>query len=406
MGFYRSVSGMIRVKITTADIPGCLQTVEREQIPAASIYAGNEVTLELTIHRKDLIKLRDLCRKKGYQIETVTRKGVYWLLPVLLKRPVLIIGMVILIALGTVVPSRILTIDTEGNEAVPRRCILEQAEQCGLKFWTDRRSVRSEQIKNALLETIPQLQWAGVNTYGCKAVITVRERSSSEADDDLPPVCHIAAAQDGVIYSCTVTGGSQNCTVGQAVQTGDILISGYTDCGLAIIAERAQGQILAQTRRFLHSITPKNCRMQSESGRQEVRLGLHIGKKRINFYKGSGISGGSCDKMYSKYVLTLPGGFALPVALLKETTVYTNLTEAVIENPEQWLENFAEVYLSGMMTDGAIIRKSETLKHQDGIVQLDGVYDCIENIGTVQDEKIGEFNGKTDGTDRKRRPGG
>lgn len=35
-------------------------------------------------------------------------------------------------------------------------------------------------MKNALLSAIPELQWAGVNTYGCRAVISVRERTLPE----------------------------------------------------------------------------------------------------------------------------------------------------------------------------------------------------------------------------------
>ena len=97
--------------------------------------------------------------------------------------------------------------------------------------------------------------------------------------------------------------------------------------------------------------------------------------------------------MYSKYVLTLPGGFSLPVALLKETTVSCHLTETTVDQPESILVPFASNYLMGQMQDGAILRKDETITESDGIFRLEGVYDCRENIGIVQEEKIGEFDG-------------
>ena len=58
--------------------------------------------------------------------------------------------------------------------------------------------------------------------------------------------------------------------------------------------------------------------------------------------------------MYSKCVLTLPGGFELPVALLKEYSVECNLTEAEVLDPEAMLKRFAEGYLLDLMSEGAI----------------------------------------------------
>ena len=284
-------------------------------------------------------------------------------------------------------------ISTEGNDTVPTKLILEQAENCELKFWTRRRDVRSEQVKNELLEAIPQLQWVGVNTYGCRAVITVRERASYETDVPNGSVSHIVATQDGVVRSCTVTRGCGSCTVGQAVRKGDVLISGYTDCGLTFTAERAEGEIFALTKRSVSIVTPAKCHVQSQTDSIDTRFGLLIGKKRINFYKGSGISGATCDKMYWKYVLTLPGGFALPVALLKESTGSCYLMQMKIQNPEMMLKSFASDYLTDRMTDGVIEGRSEAITETDEIFQLTGVYDCLEDIGTVREEKIGEFNG-------------
>ena len=393
MGLYRSLSGSARVRIESADLADCLSSLEREQISASAIQTIDQVTLEMTVSRRQLLKLQQLCDRKGYALHLNQKRGLFWLLGSVLNRPIFLVGMMVLLFAASILPGRILFIETEGNITVPSRYILEQAEGCGLDFWCRRRDIHNEQIKNGLLEAIPQLQWVGVNTYGCRAVITVRERSERPAEEQAGSVSHIAASRDGVIESCTVTRGFGTCTVGQAVRAGDILISGFTDCGLSISAERAAGEVLAKTKRSIVLVSPVNCKIQSLAPKTDDRFCLLIGKKRINFYKGSGISGATCDKMYSKYVLTLPGGFALPVALLKETTTSCYLTEATANPIPSMLETAAAAYLREQMTDGVILQKSEVLTESDGIFQLDGVYDCIENIGIVQEEKIGEFNG-------------
>ena len=393
MGLYRSLAGSVQVTVLSADIPECFKMLEQNKISAFSIRTIDSVTVQLTVSRKELEKLRQLCERKGYVLHLKQKRGLFWSLQAIAVRPVFAVGMVLLSIMAACLPGRILFIETEGNESVPSRYILECADDCGLQFWSRRREVRSEQIKNELLERIPQLQWVGVNTYGSRAVITVRERAESPDEQQGSSVSHIMAARDGVVESCTVTRGYGNCTAGQAVRKGDVLISGFTDCGLTIVAERAEGEVLAQTKRSICLVTPSNCQIQSPSSGCEKRISLLIGKKRINFYKGSGISGATCDKMYSKYVLTLPGGFSLPVALLKETTVSCHLTETTVDQPESILVPFASNYLMGQMQDGAILRKDETITESDGIFRLEGVYDCRENIGIVQEEKIGEFDG-------------
>lgn len=400
MGLYRSIGGMLRIRILSGDVPHTLQAIDREKITVFSVLVKESVVLECSVHRRDISRIEKLCDRKGYQLQILKREGIFWPLRALITRPVFTVGMLLLLLTAGMIPGRILFISTEGNETVSSRCILEQAERAGLSFWSVRRQVRSEQIKNILLAEIPQLQWVGVNTYGCRAVITVRERSTRENDEKVTAVSHVVAARDGVVQSCTVTQGNKNCAPGKAVRKGDVLISGYTDCGLTIRAERAKGEVFALTKRSIRVSTPAKCRFQSQTGRTSTGFSLLIGKKRINFYKGSGIYGGSCDKMYSKYVLTLPGGFELPVALLKERAMFCDLTETETDGSEEFLSDFAADYLTCQMTEGSILRRTETLSKSEGVTSLTGIYDCLEQIGIAQDEMIGEFHGKTNGADR------
>ena len=283
MGFYRSFAGSVQVRVITADVAQFLRQLEGERICASAVHSVDAVTLELTVSRRDLKKLQKLCQRKGYDLQVMKRKGLFWPVLAVLSRPVLVLGLVLLTVLGTMLPGRILFIETEGNQQIPSRYILEQAEECGLKFWSRRRQIRSEQIKNQLLESIDQLQWVGVNTYGFRAVITVRERSEPEQEETGSAVSHIVAGRDGVIHSCTVTRGQGSCAVGQVVREGDILISGYQDCGLIYTAQQAEGKILAQTQRQITAITPALCQIQSPSGSVSTKYALISGKKRINF---------------------------------------------------------------------------------------------------------------------------
>ena len=309
MDLYHSLSGMVEVTITCADPAQVMTMLEQGGVELRNVRIADELTLVLLIRRRQTGLLLALCDKRGLDAQISNRVGLYWRLNALLHRPVLLLGILGMILLGLYLPSRVLFVQVEGNVHVPGRLILETAANCGVRFGAERDHVRSEKMKNTLLEAMPQLQWAGVNTRGCVAVISVRERQEQTRENISAEVGSIVASRDGVITSMMTTRGNAVCKVGQAVKAGQLLISGYTDCGISIRADRAEGEIFAQTDRDLTVVYPTDRQQRRQTTGLETKYSLIIGKNRINFYFGSGISGSSCVKMYKENYMTLPGGF-------------------------------------------------------------------------------------------------
>ena len=111
--------------------------------------------------------------------------------------------------------------------------------------------------------------------------------------------------------------------------------------------------------------------------------------------------------MVTEYTLTLPGGFALPVKLLKETVSQRTLTESDVEESSaaDTLTAFARDQLSEQMIAGTITAALETVSAQNGCWTLAGDYACTEMIGRERAEQNGELH-ETSGTNRQRGPGG
>ena len=396
MDLYHSLSGMVEATVVCADPAQVMTMLEQNGIELRNIRMPDELTLVALIRRRQQRQLMGLCEKKGLDAKITDRKGLYWKLNALWHRPVLLIGLLGMILLGMYLPSRIFFVRVEGNAAVPGRLILETAADCGIRFGANRRQVRSEKMKNALLEAMPQLQWAGVNTQGCVAVISVRERPEEATQQKENTVGSIVASRDGVITSITSTRGNGLCKVGQAVKAGQILISGYTDCGISIRADRAEGEVFAQTNRQTAVIYPLDRQQRGEILRTETKYSLIIGKNRINFYFGSGISGMSCVKMYEENYMTLPGGFQLPVILVKETWVLYDTKEVSAEPRQEQMEAFSRDYLKSQMIAGTILTQSHELVQEDGRIILTGRYACQEMIGQFRKEEIVKPDGTND----------
>ena len=388
------IGGLITLEITGADIGRTLHYATDQGLTLLCTVPEGELTVRVTLPRRELSAFLGICEKQGDQFRILGRRGSYWAFYRLFHRPVLLVGLVMMLCMVLYLPSRVLFVWVEGNRSIPAREILHMAEECGIGFGASRRAVRSERMKNALLEAMPKLQWAGVNTRGCVAVITVRERTEQGRGDDLPQFGHIVAVTEGVISECTVTRGTLLCAPGQAVVEGQILISGYTDTGLTIRAERAAGEIYGQTKRVVRAVAPLVGYSDCENGRELKKISLLIGKKRINLWKDSGIWDATCDRMYEEYYITLPGGFRLPLALAVESFSLTAYQQREIPQleAETLLRSFGEASLKQNMIAGSVLKAEYRFEPEAGILVMAGEYRCRELIGVMRRLQIGEEN--------------
>ena len=395
MGLWKSLAGQVLVELTAAELEESLLAAVNLGLELRKITRVDSLTCQFLLDRKAYPALETLCSRRGDVLRRLGTFGLYQHLRALRKRPVLVLGMALMLAATLLIPRRVLFLRVEGNVQVPDRKILEAARESGLAFGTLRRQVRSEKIKNSLLALVPELQWAGVNTKGPTATISVRERPG-EADPSKTPFGSLAAAGDGYILSMTVTKGTALCQPGQVVRKGQLLVSPYADYGLSLRLTGAEGDVLAQTSHTISAITPAECLQIREIGRGKRKISLTIGKKRINLWKDSGILAGSCDRMVACYSLTLPGDFRLPVSLWVETYTPRTLTTAPAPEPEKALSDFAKPYLQSQLLSGRILTSRELVTTGEGVICLTGYYVCTEHIGLVQTEQIGDTHGKND----------
>ena len=387
-----TINGKYRIQITGANVTETLQKISLSGCELSDVQPIDELNVSFCVKRCEYPAVSKIIHKYGDQEKILIKDGLFWSAAALMRRPVLLVGLFVLMVLVLYLPTRILFVEVEGNTSVPSQYIIEQAANCGIRFGSARREVRSEKVKNALLSSIPQLRWAGVNTAGCVAVISVQERKPVDKGAESSGIGSIVAGRDGILCDVTVIRGNALCKVGQAVKAGQVLISGYTDCGFCIKTEKADGEIIALTSRSIEAITPVISDFRGDRQGIERKYSLRIGKNIINFFKDSGISDTTCVKMYDETEIALPGGFHLPVGIIRQTWIYGNSTardpDSQNSDDYDWLATSAERYLSGQMIAGEILSKHDRIDLRNNVCTLYGTYYCRENIGQVKNEEF------------------
>lgn len=386
----------VTVEIVSADIPGILSACGENNIVLSVLRYKDPLTVTCRISEKDYSSIKALCEKMGASMRIKNSHGLRLRINAMRKRPVLLLVLGIVFFLSMWLPERILFVYVDGNGQVPTQKILEIADACGIRFGASRRKVRSEAMKNALLDGLPELQWAGINTNGCSAIISVREREEKTVATHDEGICSLIAVRDGIIQSGTASAGTLLCLPGQAVKAGDVLISAYTDCGISVRVQRAKGEIFAMTVRPLTVISPISFVKKGMPSKEIKKYSIQIGKKRIKISKDSGISYTTCDKIYEEYALTLPGGFQLPLSLSVETWYYGDIEENLMDivTAGELSSQTAKGYLAENMISGIILDAVHSEANDSKVYRLEGIYLCSEMIARERNEEIMEEYGK------------
>lgn len=394
MAIEQKIGGDVRFRLTSADVSHTLQELVKYNLTVHDVVMESELSALASLSVKEYKKALKIIKRNGGHAEKINQHGFILLLYRLRNRAVLLAGCLGLIILTIWLPSRILFLEVTGNKSIPDIFIKTHAQVQGLSFGCKRSEIRSEIIKNRLIAEIPELEWVGITTSGCVANISVRESQTENLKESAETYAgNVVAVCDGVVSTVTVTKGIPACKPGQAVQKGQILISGYEDCGLLIKHTGAEGEVYANTYRVLEGVLLSPAAERRNLKVVSNRFTIRIGKKLINFSKDSGISIPSCVKMYLERYATLPGGFQLPVSFIIETSYDYEMDDPIqSEQVYDWVNIAAETYLQNIMLAGTVLDGDlQLVDNINDICSFMGRYSCVEQIGINRIEEIHSY---------------
>ena len=129
---FTSVSGFLAVKLMGADIPSLLQRITKTGITLFRVRQKDLLSVYVWVRRGDFSVLKKIAENQGADATVIKRTGFFWFFRSLIRRPVMLIGITLILLLSWFAPTRILFISVEGNTTIPANLILEKASQCGI----------------------------------------------------------------------------------------------------------------------------------------------------------------------------------------------------------------------------------------------------------------------------------
>ena len=382
MNWARHITGWVTAEITGAEPERMLRALAERGITFWGATPPRDYKLTVQVPQSAARLIRPLAAANGCEGIILARHGLPAAFHKVRHRYMLLACIGFVAALLYVGSAFVWDIEISGNETVPEGVIRQALQVCGVDIGAYWPGFSQDQIRNSVLLRVPELRWMTVNMRGSHAQVIVRERWEHLPVVDRRTPTKIVAAKAGLVENVQALHGTAETDENMAVLPGQTLIGGYMTGRDGVIGPgRAIGTVTARTWYELTAKCPVETAVKTPSGEKHTRWALILGKKRINFYKGSSICPAGCDKIIVEYTPRSEGLFTLPVTL--EKTVYTAYeTKPEPSDGREALEYQLMERLEALIgQDGEVLSSVFTASENNGALTVTLRAECREQIG-------------------------
>lgn len=231
---------------------------------------------------EEYASIADTARKCGGRTRIVKKSGVAFLLSKMQNRMGLSVGIVLGIAVFSLLSGFVWDVRVTGNETLTSSQISDFLAEQGLRPGVHWKSVDKDVCESLVMAEFDEVAWVHINRLGTCAQVEINETEPKPEMTDSTKASNLKATKDGTIISCVVYDGWQQAFKGDAVIKGDILVSGVYESEHAEenMFAHADGLFIAQTENsFSHTVSreQKRKRVTSVKNRKALSFfGLYI----------------------------------------------------------------------------------------------------------------------------------
>ncbi len=261
LNFY---SDRIEVRIEGFQIGKLLDAAARSGMLLRAIRVDSETAARAEIAACDLKPLQKLAGAR-YRVTPQVRRGVVYQTRALLRRPMLVIGVLLAASMVIAESFFVAAVTIDGYRAIPESALRKCLAASGVREGVYRPGIDWGQAEAALFETFPQIMWVRLVYDGRLVVLEVAEtghqiiRGESElaADEEklfIPApepqngYCNIVAARSGYIERIDPLWGDAMAEPGDYVKKGQILIRGQIPIETTTFDENAPKEYYVRAR--------------------------------------------------------------------------------------------------------------------------------------------------------------
>ncbi len=375
---YRYLRGFITIRISGGFPERFLNLCNRERIQIFdSFYENGSVSAK--IFCKDFPRLRKLRRKSGVKIKITDKCAAAYFFRKNRKRNILIYGMLFSVLFMSVMNLFVWCIDAKDTHSISKEEIIDAGINSGLKFGTFVPLYDENKANRDIVNMFNgRVIWSSVNIKGSKATFDIREYNEPEKSDkrEAEP-CNVIADFDAIIISADIYSGVSYISEGNAVKSGDLLISGiYQNNDGSVSFHNADGKITALHKTEMNKTYSKNEDVFTiNEGANSVELKFFTLSIPLS---PEAFGNKDCNVGYTELLKNqdclLPFGFTHQCELVRNEKKISDLS------PLFYIDEFTDEEYHALK-NSLIIDVKYSFRVNEDSYNISAYYDCLDFIG-------------------------
>ena len=295
-----------------------------------------------------------LSRKYGVRTSVIRRKGLYFRIAPLKKRPGLTAGILASAVMVLVLRLFVWNIEIHGNSRLSDEQILAMLEPYGFTAGVYANDTDALTAERKILMSTDEINWINIEVNGSRADVYLNENTDINETNDIKTPCNIVASRTGVITDTDVTAGQLLYEKGSGVSEGTDNVEFEAD----------------------YSTVEKVPSSDSFTHRQIMLLGIVIPLDGNNKDTADTVCAESVQEMEMF-------GFPLPIKLKTERyNRYTNVcVTRKTEDLERILEGRLELYICNFCKDYEVLGIEKEYEETDSGLKIKARIDLRGDIG-------------------------
>lgn len=203
-------------------------------------------------------------------------------------------------ALSFVYSSFIWRVEISGATPSLQKKVLSTLSDMGVRRGAYIRRINPDEIKRRVLLKHSDLTWMWLNLDGTSAEIEIVPRKKAPSTIKITEPANVIAQRSGLVTKIQTFCGTPLVTVGEAVEKGQILISGIFKSeneNIPVYYHHAGGIVEATVWDEKAVILPKQLSEKVRTGNKKSAFGVNFTKNNVNFSINSRISYREYDKI-------------------------------------------------------------------------------------------------------------
>ncbi len=371
--FFKFLYGYVIIKVYGKGAERFINICLRRNIDVWNIKPFDD-GIEMCIYIKDFFHIRQVRKKSNVKIKISQRRGIKHLMRLYRKRYLFLIGFALCIIFFAVSAQFIWVVEINGVENSDINGIISTLDSIGIKSGALKAKLPDGmESKAAIINNNDHIAWAWVYIEGAKARVEI-------------------AACDGIINHMVVKNGEEVLNDGDAVKTGDVIVSGkvatykegYPE---EYIYVHSMADIMAYTTHSKNGDYKLYYESRVPTGKNRYMVSLEVFGKMFSLPLGK-MNFEEYDVNETRHEICIPffGYTGIAFDAVKYTEVNVNKEPISIETAVEFAKNDLEEKISNELLYGSTLtdEKVEYEKIDNETINVKLEMDFIQNIATSQ----------------------